>query len=83
VLNLVNEIMKLELSTFIKAMRIKTVESGSRNLFIFRHETYIIKGIFNRVNNSSKRDFVLNNVVIVEGFYINIVFKAKLLLAGI
>jgi hypothetical protein len=64
-------------------MKTETVENGSRNLFIFNHGTRILRGIFNRVSGNSKKDLVLNNVVIVEGFYINIISEAKLLLTGV
>ena len=77
--NLVNEITKLKPSTFVKVIRIKIIKSGFKNLFIFSHGTYILRGIFNKISGNNKRDFVLNNIIIVEGFYINIVSKAKLL----
>jgi hypothetical protein len=63
--------------------KIEIIESGFSNLLIFSYKTYILKGILNRANNSSKRDLVLNNIAIVKGFYTNIVSKAKLLLVGI
>ena len=43
----------------------------------------MLRGIFNRVSGNSKRDLVLNNVIIVEEFYINIISEAKLLLTGV
>ena len=67
------------MSTFIKVIKIKTVKSGFKNLFILGYNTRILKGIFNKVSGNNKKDLVLNNIVIIEGFYINIVFKAKLL----
>jgi hypothetical protein len=79
VLNLVNKITKLESGIFVKVIKTETVKSGFRNLSIFGHDTYILRGIFNRASGNNKRDLVLNNVAIVEGFYINIVFEAKLL----
>jgi hypothetical protein len=83
VLNFINKILKLKLSTFIKAIKIEIVESGFSNLPILSYKTYILKGILNRASGNSKRDLVLNNIAIVKGFYTNIVFKAKLLLIGI
>jgi hypothetical protein len=82
-LNLVNKILKLKLGTFVKIIKTKIVESSSSNLPILSYKTYILRGILNRVNNSSKRDLILNNIAIVKGFYTNIVSKAKLLLAGV
>jgi hypothetical protein len=83
VLNLINKILKLKLDTFVKVTKIEIVESGSSNLPILSYRTYILKGILNRANSSSKRDLVLNNIAIVKGFYTNIISKAKLLLASI
>jgi len=83
VLNLVDKITKLEPDTFVKVIKIETVESGFKNLFILGHGTHILKGIFNRVSGNNKRDLVLNNIIIVKGFYTNIISEAKLLLTGI
>ena len=81
--NLVNKIIKLESDTFIKVIKIKTIENKFKNLFILNYKIYIFKRILNKVNNNSKRDFVLNNIIIIERFYINIIFKIKLLLINI
>jgi hypothetical protein len=82
-LNLINKIIKLKLGTFIKVIRIEIIKSSFNNLPILSYKTYIFKGILNKANSIIKRDLVLNNIVIVKGFYINIVFKAKLLLIDI
>jgi len=81
--NLVNKIIKLESDTFIKVIKIKTIENRFKNLFILNYKIYIFKIILNKVNNNNKRDFVLNNIIIIERFYINIIFKIKLLLINI
>ena len=83
ILNLINEILKLEPGTFIKAIKTETVKSGLGALSILRHRTYILRGILNRANSNNKRDLILKNIVIVKGFYINIISKAKLLLVGV
>jgi hypothetical protein len=64
-------------------MRTETVESGSGNLPILGHGTRVLRGIFNGASGNSKRDLVLNNVAVVEGFHTNIVSEAKLLQAGV
>ena len=64
-------------------MRTKTVKSGSKNLLIFSHSTHMLRGIFNRASGNSKKDLVLNNIAMVEGFYTNIISEAKLLLTGV
>jgi hypothetical protein len=79
VLNLI-KILKLKLNTFIKAIKIEIVKNGLNALLILKYKTYILKRILNRVNNNSKRDLILKNIIIVKRFYINIISKAKLLL---
>ena len=81
--NLVNEIIKFEPDIFVKVIKIKIIKNSFKILFIFNYKTYIFKGIFNKISGNNKRDFVLNNIVIVEGFYINIISEAKLLLIDI
>ena len=39
----------------------------------------MFKGYFNKVNKSNKRDFILKNIIIIKGFYINIISKVKIL----
>jgi len=75
--------LKLELSTFIKAIKIEIVKSGLGALPIFGHRTYILRGILNRANSNSKKDLILKNIIVVKGFYINIISKAKLLLVRV
>jgi hypothetical protein len=82
-LNLINKILKLESGTFIKATKTETVKSGLGALPILRHRTHILKGILNRASSNNKRDLILKNIAVVEGFYTNIISKAKLLLAGV
>jgi hypothetical protein len=82
-LNLINEISKLKPSTFIKAIKTETVKSGLGALSILRHGTHMLKGILNGASSNSKRDLILKNIVVVEGFYTNIISKAKLLLIGV
>jgi hypothetical protein len=83
VFNLINKILKLKPSTFVKAIKTKIVKSGLGALSILRYRTYILRRILNKANNNNKRDLILKNIIIVKGFYINIISKAKLLLAGV
>jgi hypothetical protein len=82
-LNLINKILKLEPGTFIKAIKTEIIKSSLGALPILRHRTYILRGILNRASSDSKRDLILKNIVVVKGFYINIISKAKLLLIGV
>jgi hypothetical protein len=75
--------LKLKPSTFIKAIKTEIIKSSLGALPIFRYKTYILRGILNRASNNSKRDLILKNIVIVKGFYTNIIFKAKLLLVRV
>jgi hypothetical protein len=64
-------------------MKIEIVKSGLGALPILGHRTCVLRGILNRANGNSKRDLILKNVVVVKGFYTNIISKAKLLLVGV
>jgi ketopantoate reductase len=66
-----------------QVIKIEIIKSSFSNLLILSYKTYILKEILNKVNNISKKDLILNNIVIIKRFYINIVFKAKLLLINI
>jgi hypothetical protein len=43
----------------------------------------MLRGILNGASGDSKRDLILKNVVVVKGFYTNIISEAKLLLVGV
>jgi hypothetical protein len=64
-------------------MKTEIVKSGLGALLILRYGTYILKGILNKAGNNNKRDLILKNVVVVKGFYTNIISKAKLLLVRV
>jgi len=51
-----------------------TIEYGTSRLPIVSHGTRVLKGVFDQ----GKRDLVLNNVAVIEGFYTNIVSEYKL-----
>jgi hypothetical protein len=67
--------------TFIKELPRRTVEARSSSLPVIGHGTCTIKSILNGKN--SKVDLVLRNVVIIEGFHVNIMFKALLHKKGV
>jgi len=75
VINFVNDKIKLESGSFIRITSSGvTVECGTLRLPIVSHRTRVLK----RVVDQGKRDLVLNNVVIIEGFHTNIVSEYKL-----
>ncbi len=66
---------KLEVSDFVKA--------GIQTIPIIRQGTRIIKNYLLGKTGVNTQDLVLLNIVVVEGFYINIVLEALLLKAGL
>ncbi len=66
---------KLGVSDFVKA--------GIQTIPIIRQGTRIIKNCLLGKIGVNTQDLVLSNVVVVEGFYINIVLEALLLKAGL
>jgi hypothetical protein len=80
IINLVNNKIKLELGSFIKASGLgATIKCGTQRLLIVGHETHMLRGVFNQC----KRDLILNNIAVVKGFYTNIVLEYKLRSSGI
>jgi hypothetical protein len=68
----------LELGSFIKALFNKCVEAGSSSLLILGHSIKVIKKAINKAISSNIKDLRLSNIIIIKGFYINIIFKAYL-----
>ena len=75
IINFVNDKIKLELGSFIRIINSGVIiEYGTSRLLIVSHGTRVLKRVFNQ----GKRDLVLNNIVIIKGFYINIISEYKL-----
>jgi hypothetical protein len=68
----------LELGSFVKALFNKCVEAGSSSLPILRRGIKVIKKAINGAISLNIKDLRLSDIIIIEGFYINIVFKARL-----
>jgi hypothetical protein len=68
----------LELRSFIKALFNKYIKAGSSSLLILGRGTKVIKKAINGATGSNIKDLHLSDVIIIKGFYINIVFKACL-----
>jgi hypothetical protein len=80
IINLVNDKTKLELGSFVKISSLgATIKYSTQRLLIVGHGTSVLRGVFNQ----GKRDLILNNVAVVEGFYTNIVLEYKLRSLGI
>ena len=68
----------LELGSFIKALFNKCIEVRSSSLLIFGHSTKVIKKAINKAISLNIKDLRLFNIIIIKGFYINIVSEAYL-----
>jgi hypothetical protein len=66
----------LDKGTFIKELLKRIIEARSSSLLVISRNTCTIKSILNRKNN--KVNLILRNVAMVEGFHMNIMFKALL-----
>ena len=68
----------LELGSFVKALFNKCIEAGSSSLLILGRSIKVIKKAINEAIGLNIKDLRLSDIIIVKGFYINIVFKAYL-----
>jgi hypothetical protein len=76
--HLINSKELLKLKSFIKVTYNKYVKANSFSLLILRYSKRVIKKALNSVASLNSEDLTLSDVIIVKGFYINIVFKARL-----
>ena len=67
-----------ELKSFIKALFNKCIEAGSSSLLIFKCNIKVIKKAINKSISLNIKDLHLSDIIIIKGFYINIVFEACL-----
>jgi hypothetical protein len=77
-IHLINNKELLELRSFIKVAYNKCIEAGSFSLLILGHSKKVIKKVLNNIASLNSEDLTLLNIIIVKGFYINIVSKAWL-----
>jgi hypothetical protein len=54
------------------------VKAGITSFLIIRHNTHIIKNMVNKPMGPHTKDLILYNIIVIKGFYINIIFKACL-----
>jgi hypothetical protein len=74
-IHLVNNKKRLDKGSFIKLLVELVVKARTFILLISRRDTCTFKGLFNKKDNK-RVNLVLRNVVVVKGFYINIVLEA-------
>ena len=68
----------LKLGLFVKASYNKYIKAKSLSLLILKYSIKVIKKTLNSTNSFSLANLVLNNIIIIKGFYINIILKARL-----
>jgi len=73
---LVNNKDLLELRLFVKASYNKCIKARSSSLLILGYSIKVIKRALNSTNSFSLANLVLSNIIIIKGFYINIILKA-------
>jgi hypothetical protein len=81
-MHLVNNKERLDKGSFVKSPVELVVEARTSILLIIRRGTRTFKGLFNK-RDGKRVNLMLRDVVIVKGFYINIVLEALLFKKGI
>ena len=76
---LVNSKDLINSGTFIKAKINNYIKAGITSFLIIRYSTYIIKNVVNRPAGSRTKDLILYNIIVIKGFYINIIFETYLI----
>jgi hypothetical protein len=80
---LVNSKDLLKPRSFIKVITNKSIKVELFTLLILGYKTYIIKRILNSALGLIIADLILKNIIIIKGFYINIILKAYLRELGV
>jgi hypothetical protein len=75
---LVNSKDLLKLRSFVKALFNKCVEAGSSSLPILGRGIKVIKKAINKATGPNIKDLHLSDIIVIKGFYINIVSEARL-----
>ena len=76
--HLINSKDLLKLRSFVKALFNKCIKVGSSSLLILRRGIKVIKKAINKVASPNIKDLRLSDIIIIKGFYINIVSEARL-----
>jgi hypothetical protein len=81
-IHLVNNKKRLNKGNFVKLLVELVIKARTFILLITRHSTRTFKRLFNK-RDTKKVNLILYNVVIIKGFYINIILKALFFKKGI
>jgi hypothetical protein len=68
----------LKLKSFVKALFNKYIEARSSSLLILGRGIKVIKKAINKAAGLNIKDLRLSDIIIIKGFYINIVSEARL-----
>ena len=68
----------LILKSFTKVAYNKCVEAGSFSLPILGYNKKIIKKVLNSIISLNLKDLTLSDIIVIKGFYINIISEARL-----
>ena len=77
-MHLVNSKDLLELGSFVKALFNKCIKAGSSSFPILGRGIKVIKKAINGAAGPNIEDLRLSDIIIIKGFYINIVSEARL-----
>jgi hypothetical protein len=77
-MHLVNSKDLLKLGFFVKALFNKCIEAGSSSLLILGYSIKVIKKAINGAISLNIKDLRLFDIIIIKGFYINIISEAYL-----
>ena len=59
------------------------MDSGTTSLPVLRRGKRLLKKMLNGIEGRNTKDLTLNNVVVIKGFYSNIISKARLFEIGV
>jgi hypothetical protein len=74
--HLINSKELLELKSFTKVAYNKCIKAGSFSFPILGRGKRVIKKVLNNIASLNSEDLTLSNIIIIKGFYINIVSEA-------
>ena len=75
-MHLINSKELLKLKSFIKVAYNKCIEASSFSLLILKYSKRVIKKALNNIASLNLKDLILLDIIIIKGFYINIISKA-------
>jgi hypothetical protein len=78
IIYLINSKELLELRSFIKVAYNEYIEANSFSFLILKYSKRVIKKVLNSVASLNSEDLTLSDIIIVKGFYINIISEARL-----